>query len=425
MACRGQGSGSVAVSKPTPLWTLKATQLLIFAANVCLIRYITVYYDQIGLSRREMGFLLVVMPLVAFWGQLFWSAVVDRLGECKRTLIITSLVGVAVVFTYLLPCVKGSLPILTLVTMLHGFFASPSGPIVDALCLKVLSEQGVTEEAYGDQRLWSAIGWGGMALVSGHLIDVFGTSSMFFCFAALVLVNVAVIAVWMPGQQSSSIVAAEDKAAQQASAAAFWGVLRTFEARWLLLNLLIYGVLMALVENFLNVFLLQDFIGTPTVLIGLATAVMCTFEIPVFKYIGKMWRDDTSGVVNALVACEAILALRCCLYMVLPRHQPWLVLLVEPLHGITFAGMWCASVEYARRLAPPGAEAKMQALVNGLFYQISFAAGSFLWGILVQRPPRGLGFSTCFLLDAVLIVGWLGIWRVGWALGLRWSGRRG
>mmetsp|Transcript_60405 Transcript_60405/g.152925 ORF Transcript_60405/g.152925 Transcript_60405/m.152925 type:complete len:179 (-) Transcript_60405:52-588(-) len=176
---------------------------------------------------------------------------------------------------------------------------------------------------------------------------------------------------------------------------------------------------MALVENFLNVFLLQDFVGTPTVLIGLATAMMCAFEIPVFKYIGRLWQNGRFGAVTVLMAAEALLAVRCLLYAALPRSQPWLVLLVEPLHGLTFAGMWCATVEYARQLAPPGTEAKMQALVNGLFYQISFAAGSLLWGFLVQRPPRGLGFTRCFLLDAALICFWLVAWGAGWSLGRR------
>jgi hypothetical protein len=39
--------------------------------------------------------------------------------------------------------------------------------------------------------------------------------------------------------------------------------------------------------------------------------------------------------------------------------------LVEPLHGFTFAAAWCATVPYASRLALPGTEAKMQALING------------------------------------------------------------
>ncbi|CAE8626921.1 unnamed protein product [Polarella glacialis] len=130
----------------------------------------------------------------------------------------------------------------------------------------------------------------------------------------------------------------------------------------------------------------------------------------------------TSGrtsLIDVLVAAELVLALRCVLYAIIPRGQPWMILLVEPLHGFTFAAMWCATVEYARQLAPPGTEAKMQALVNGLFFNVAMAAGSLIWGFLSQRPPDGLGFTRCFWLDAALVVAWLAVWRGGWEIALR------
>lgn len=400
--------------KATPLWTLKATQLLIFAANVCVIRYITVYYHQLGLSRSAMGLLLLAMPLASFFGGLFWSTIVDYTGDYKRTLIGTSVMGVMVVFSYMSPAVQNSFAVLTLITVLHGFFASPSSALVDALCLKVLSEQKVDTEAYGDQRLWSAVGWGGMALVAGKLVDASGCYAIFLSFAALVAINIGIIAKFMPGDSTGG---SSTSAGQPRQGAGGWlQVLGSFRVLWLMLNLVIYGSLMALVESYLNVFLLEDFRAVPKVLLGAATAVMCLFEIPVFKYVSRFWGEDDTGLINVLIATMLVLALRCVLYAALPRNLPWLVLLVEPLHGFTFAAMWCATVEYARRLAPPGMEAKMQALANGLFYYISFAAGSLAWGFLVQHPPKGLGFTASFLLDAVLVVGWTAIWRLGWAI---------
>lgn len=420
-----QNSQAVALAvRRTPLWTLKATQLLIFAANVCLVRFIPVYYDEVGLSRWLMSLLLVIMPLASFVGALFWSARVDRSGEYKRTLMGTSAVAVAVVFTYLSPAVRVSFPLLLVVTALHGFFAGPSGPLVDALCLKVLAEEPGGKEAYGDQRLWSAVGWGGMALVVGQLVDCFGSASMFFSFAFLVALNVSLIGIWMPRVPrvlpvATAAASAAEGVARPMSTAAWLRALGRFEGSWLFANLVVYGALMALVENFLNVFLLQDFVSPPKVLIGAATAVMCVFEIPVFKFIGRCWREDRWSLISVLVVAEFLLAARCILYMLVPRGRPWLVLLVEPLHGFTFAAMWCATVEYARRLAPPGTEAKTQALANGLFYYISFAAGSFAWGFLVQRPPQGLGFARCFLFDAGVLVGWLAVWMAGWAVAHR------
>lgn len=412
----------------TPLWTLKATQLLIFGANVSLARYVVVFYDALGFSRRLMGVLLVVFPLASFCGAMFWSAFVDRTGEYKGTLIGTSVAGVIIVLFIWLVAKRITFPVLAALTALHGFFAAPSGPIVDALCLKVLAERGPSDEGYGDQRLWSAIGWGLMALVCGRLVDVFGTSAIFFSYATLVMANVFIIGTWMPASATSSAKAtaraggASSPAASAAegTAGTSWrDILGRFDAVWLLANLVVYGALMALVENYLNVFLLQDFVGCPKVLLGAATAVMCLFEIPVFKLIGRCWTEDRSSLIAVLTAAEVLLAVRCVLYAVLPRSRPWLVLLVEPLHGFTFAAMWCASVEFARRIAPAGAEAKMQALANGLFYNVSFAAGSLLWGFLVQHPPAGFGFTASFWLDAACILGWLAFWRAGWVVARR------
>ena len=166
-----------------------------------------------------MGYLLVLMPSTSFLGGLFWSQVVDRTGSYRRVLTGTSLAGSLVVFGYMLPQITNSLPLLLVITALHGplellemaekctrFLTATAGPLVDGLCLKVLAEQDISKEAYGDQRLWSAVGWGVMALLAGKLVeswskaclegpseDIYGSNCIFFCYASLVLLNVLVI----------------------------------------------------------------------------------------------------------------------------------------------------------------------------------------------------------------------------------------
>lgn len=366
-----------------------------------------------------MGVLMVFMPMMTFFGGLFWSAVVDRTGAYRKVLASTSIAGVAIVFSYLLPAVCNSLPLLSVVTLLHGFLAAPAGPIVDGLCLKVLTEQKVSDEDYGDQRLWSAVGWGGMALIAGCLVDAFGISAIFVSYAALVLLNVFVILRYIPGvpkptsePHGGKVSSLEQMETRKVSTAEWLRSLRSAESLWMLANLMVYGTLVALVESFLNVFIMQDFVNPSKVILGAATAVMCLFEIPVFKYISLLWTRGKYSLRTVLMQAELVMALRCLLYAVIPRSQPWLVLLVEPLHGFTFAAFWCATVEYARRLAPAGTEAKMQALINGLYSQVALATGSLMWGFMAPNPPAGLGFNRCFYLNAFLIVSWLAIWQV-------------
>lgn len=392
----------------TPLWTLKATQLLAPAASACFSRFITVYYVEIGVSRTGMGVLQCIGPFVAFGGQMFWSSVIDNLREYKRILIGTEFVGTVVIFCHLLPAVQENYSLLLCVTILWNFLLSTSGPIIDSMTLQVLADQNVTDEAYGDQRLWCAVGWGGMSLIAGKLIDELGLVVMFVGFACIEGALLLICIIWLPSKVRGN--SSED---DRVSTNEVWRSLCTFDALWFFANLLVFGVAMSLVEAFLLVFILQDFVGTSKALLGAATAVMCAFEVPVFKYIGRLWTERGVKLTTVLLFCQLTLALRCWLYTLLPPQYPWLVLLVEPLHGVTFAAMWAASVEYGQRIAPPRALARMQALVNGVYEKIAMGLGSIIWGAAVTNPPRGLGFRNCFFIDAVFVIGWCVIWQAG------------
>ncbi|CAK8987651.1 unnamed protein product [Durusdinium trenchii] len=389
----------------TPLWTLKACQLLGAAAWACFGRFINVFWSDVGVTRAEIGALSLATMIASFIGQLFWSMVTDRLGEYKRVLVGTSLAGTIIIFFNLVPAVQVSFWWLALVCVSSSFFLSTGGPIIDAMCLSVLAEQ-ESEEQYGEQRLWCAVGWGGMSLIAGQLIDTFGLGFMFWGFASIQAIYLSVCLFYMPMRKNK----------QQAGSGEQSLTLKqflNFDVLWFFANLIVYGLAMSVVESFLLVFLNEDFNDTPKVLLGASTTVMCLFEVPVFRYIDSLWAERKERLTSVLMACKLVLAFRCFCYTLLPASNPWLVLLIEPLHGFTFAAMWSATVEYGQRIAPPGCVARMQALVNGIYYQIAMGIGTAMWGPLVMQPPGGLGFQNCFRLDAAGIILWGLIWQAG------------
>ena len=65
-----------------------------------------------------------------------------------------------------------------------------------------------------------------------------------------------------------------------------------------------------------------------------------------------------------LVALAAYVA-RAWGYTLLSRATVWLVLLLEVLHGVTFALMWSAATEFAKTRAPPGWDATLMSIVQG------------------------------------------------------------
>ncbi|CAE7423874.1 cscB [Symbiodinium natans] len=374
------------------------------AAWACFGRFINVFWSDIGVTRAEIGALSLAIMVASFVGQLFWSMVTDRLGEYKRVLVGTTLTGTVLIFLYLVPGVQASFWWLSLVCVSSSFFLSTGGPIIDAMCLSVLQEQD-SEEQYGDQRLWCAVGWGGMSLVAGQLIDIFGIGFMFWGFASIEAAYMAVCLCYMPMQKHKK----QNTGQEEVTLKQFMN----FDVLWFFANLIVYGLAMSVVESFLLVFLNEDFENPPKLLLGASTTVMCFFEVPVFKYIDAVWARKKERLTSVLMACKLVLAFRCFCYTLLPPSQPWLVLLIEPLHGFTFAAMWSATVEYGQRIAPPGCVARMQALVNGIYYQIAMGIGTAMWGPLAMQPPQGLGFQTCFRLDAAGIILWGLIWQAG------------
>eukprot|EP00927_Polykrikos_kofoidii_P077438 TRINITY_DN74377_c0_g1_i1.p1 TRINITY_DN74377_c0_g1~~TRINITY_DN74377_c0_g1_i1.p1 ORF type:complete len:422 (+),score=62.30 TRINITY_DN74377_c0_g1_i1:129-1394(+) len=397
----------------TPLWLLKVTQLLLSAAAAVLVRFIQVFYSELGWDGRHIGVLQVVSSISGFVGQLFWASIIDRIGDFKRPLVGTSAAGAAVVCLNMVPFVQKTFWVLLLVTALWSFLLAPGGPIIDAMSLTVLADRGVTKEGYGDQRLWCAIGWGGMSLITGQFLDTLGFPFMFLGFVAISCLNIGICVIWLPSSKRQ-----EDSKGALSKVDA---IVLNFELVWFFANIVLYGIAMSLHETFFLVFLRTEFVNTTKLLCGASVAMMCLFEIPVFMYAERLWTNDAIGLTTVMVACQLILALRCWLYLTIPHDQPWLVLLVEPLHGLTFGGMWVATVEYGRRIAPRGAVARMQALVNGVFYQVALGIGSLLWGALQLSPPRGIGFRSCFIADMCLIVAWCVVWTSGVALCLRGS----
>jgi len=414
-----------AVSRPAPVAMLKASQMLGAAAFACIAKYMPVYYSGIGMDRNVIGILSFCGMGTTFLGQLFWSAVIDWLGEFKSVLVATQVAGTLTLLFYTLPVVQNNLFLVFLTCMVNTFLCSTGGSIIDAMCMKVLAQwkdqaQLVTatprtlrnsEVTYGDCRLYSAIGWGGMSLIMGWLIDTFGLSAMFAGFAVIQSANVIIVVTFMPPPDAKKPDEGKDDKG-------IFELLSSFSVFWFFMNLFLYGVSMCLIENFLFIYLVQEFDGVTNFLLGFSTTIMCVFEIPVFLWVGPWLENQAAGSQKAitivLVVCQMITAVRCCLYALMPRDMAWLVVVIGALQGVSFAAMWTASMEYAKRLSSPSTLAKMTSLTAGVYYSISMGVGSLMWGAIVETPAKGgIGFRPSFNLDAIGMVIWAIVWQLG------------
>ncbi|CAN0291240.1 unnamed protein product [Scytosiphon promiscuus] len=68
------------------------------------------------------------------------------------------------------------------------------------------------------------------------------------------------------------------------------------------------------------------------------------------------------------------------------------------LHGLTFAAMWAATIDYAHGIAPAHLRSTVQAIVSGLKRGLGCGLGSVLGGVMYSS----LGPRVCFGVSAAL-----------------------
>jgi len=110
------------------------------------------------------------------------------------------------------------------------------------------------------------------------------------------------------------------------------------------------------------IFLFFETLGGSNFICGLTVVVTVVFEIPIFHFAPKLL--DFFGTENLQVIASLAYVIRAVGYTFVPKEHVSLVLLFEPLHGITYACSKTSAVEFAARITPTGYEASCQGLLS-------------------------------------------------------------
>jgi PPP family 3-phenylpropionic acid transporter len=139
------------------------------------------------------------------------------------------------------------------------------------------------------------------------------------------------------------------------------------------------GAGLGFVHHFL--FLYMDDIGASQSIMGLALTTATLSELVFFFFTDRWLRRW--GVRPLLSAAMLATALRLLAYSA--TDVPWLILVIQLLHGPSFAMMWTAGVSYAGRLAPSGLGATAQGLFTGVNFGLAGGAGALVGGYLYEH----------------------------------------
>ncbi|MCB0083815.1 MAG: MFS transporter [Caldilineaceae bacterium] len=361
---------------------IKAFYFCYFGAMAALMPFLVLYYEQIGLSGRQIAVLAALPPLMNLFAAALWNGVADAFNQHKRLQMVA--IAGAIGMALLVSQFKG-FGQLTGAVALWAIFTAPIMPLADNAALNLLHGR---KHLYGRLRLWGAVGWGLMAPISGLLVERFGLSWTFYAYAAIL--GGGIMAIWRLPLDSVQM------------GTPFWQGLTSFvrNRAWLifLLSVFIAGVGSGVINSYL--FLYMQSLGASSTLMGIALTVATVSELTVFATSDRLLR--WLGVRWLLVLAFGAVIVRMFAYAAI--SQPVLVLPVQLLHGLTFSAMWVAGVAYADRIAPAGLGAAAQGQFAGVSMGLASATGAFIGGFLFES----LGLRTTFaVLGRAIILAYL------------------
>ena len=232
---------------------------------------------------------------------------------------------------------------------------SPIYNLLDALTYSHLGEE---RSKWGPQRVWGAIGYSLFGVAAGYAMDAVkgktGDINYAWCFAFFFLNNLlATVSVYCYKTLDEVKCSKPIQKLQQ--------LLKNPEVLSLYFLIFVLGMFTGIIETF-RFWHLQN-LGASQLLLGLCLVLSCLPEIFIMfamAYVIKRLGEH----ICLYLACVAY-GCRFLGYSLL--RNPWFVLLVEPLNGLTYGLMYGAATAYGSRLTPEGMHGTMQAMIMTLY----------------------------------------------------------
>lgn len=289
-------------------------------------------------------------------------------------------------------------------------------PVLDGLTLAHL-ERGDSSFNYGKERLHGAIWWAVACLIVGPLVDVFGFIVMYPLALVTTAATYVAIFVYVQGQvdaadavctsldrderashrhkkthmlhsKTSTIHEDEPNCSDESNSTG-----RRFSTVELVCILIgsVYNIGFffsslllssgtAVVDNL--IFLFFEDLGGSNTMCGITVALTVMFEIPIFHVAPMLLQRYGPG--RLLQVANFAYVTRVIGYTFVPSGHASYVVLLEPLHGVTYACFQTSAVELIAQIMPTGYEATGQGLW-ALWKGMGSVAGLLLGGMLQDR----------------------------------------
>lgn len=366
---------------------LAAYYFLFFTMIAAYGPYFSLYLSARGLSGKDIGFAMAVIPLVGLFAQPLWGLVIDRY-RIERWLVPTGLVLSVLI---LLALQKFSHLYWYFVAIAaFAFFQTGINPVVDSLTVRMT---GIAD--YGKVRLFGSLGWALSAWVVSFVYHRFGVEAL---PSVYMFTGVLALLGWLayPKFRLATATGPVNRGASH-----WHGFGRVMRNKRFLLVLVVTSLVttsQAMNANFFTLY--YHDLGHPMRWLGVIYALGAVFELPFLFFVGRLLTRYGPGRVFLIGA--VVYALR---WFILSLAPPTFILLIVQLsHGISFGFTFSAGVAIASGVSDEHTRATAQTLYSAFNTGVAVIAGSILGGLtLTAYGPTAL-YRVASLVAVVGIV---------------------
>lgn len=275
-------------------------------------------------------------------------------------------------------------------TLFTTMLSCPSLTLADTATVNLLKQNDDTHK-YGKQRMWGSVGYGSMAFLVGSAVsrthlcppgsarrkDV----NYYPCFAMYVIYNIIALVIGSRfefnnngktnnQETNEGAVSTKDDfhqsedEAESSNRGIIAGLILLTRPRHAMF--LVTAFYVGITMGFIRVFLfwhLKDLGGTQ-ILFSIMTAINCVAEVTLYFLSTKL--ISYLGTIRVLYLGLICYSIRLFYYAFV--SNPWTVLPVELLSGITTAAVWAAMMSYVGTHSVPGASVTLQGKYRSMFF---------------------------------------------------------
>lgn len=364
--------------------TLKAKlnilYFVLFGSMACYYPFLTVYFQQKGLSYSQIGVLYAANSLVAVISQPAWGIITDKYFNKRYTLLLT--MTASAVFVLLFVSAKG-FGLVLLAIILFMMFQSPIISINDAYCYEIMDVN--KDIQYGKIRLMGSVGFAIVVLALGGIIKITKINSMFFAYIILIISAAAILrSIKFKGKKMRSSINMDD----------ILGMFKNRKFVLLTLSAMIVCTTQGANGSYLAILIQKT--GGDVSNLGMLWFIIAMSELPAFFFGSKILKRV--GVINIYLISLIFYSVRFFMDSICSVYQA--VLVLQMLQTITYPLYFLATLQYINETMP----SRMRTSAITAFTAITAGTGGLIGNIGGGFILQNLGVFYLFRIMAITCI---------------------